>query len=130
MIPWPIAVVTVWFLVLAVASAGTVWRMSQTAWQPWLVWPFLWCSLSTALVVGLAWLKPWARTVAIWGSLLMMLSNLGVALMAAITTSPEPTRSLSATGLAGLHLFVIRYLTRPHVKTWFEGPAGTLDTRL
>ena len=71
------------------------------------------------LVIGLAWLKPWARRLAIWTSVLMMLGAMGVAGIALAKASPQPMRSLMATGLAGVQLVVIRYLTRPHVKAWF-----------
>lgn len=120
MIPWPIAMVVVFYAMLATASASTLWNIASGRLQGSAVWPSVWFGLSAILVMGLAFLKAWARQVAVWASLVMMFTALGVAYLVIATPNPQPARSLLATGMAGIHLVVIRYLTRPHVKGWFS----------
>jgi len=135
MVPWPIALLCAAYTMLATSSVATMWRAlhqssvgSAALHQSWW-WPALWRGVSVILVMGLAWLKPWARRLAIWTSGLMMLGSLGVAGVAIVQTPPAPMRSLLATGMAGVQLLVIRYLTRPHVKHWFE-PSVAQGSRL
>lgn len=121
MVPWPIALLAGLYTVLATCSAAALWRIAhgQTHQSP--VWPAVWCAVSAAIVVGFAFLKPWARTLAIWSSTFTLVGSLSAALMAVLQPTPSPMRSLTATGLAGVYLLVLRYLTRPHVKAWFHG---------
>ncbi len=119
MIPWPIAFLSMGYALLATSSAAALWRAVQGEAHASLVWQGLGGVLSGILVVGLAMLKPWARKLAIGASVVMMLGALGVAVMAVLQTHPQPLQGLMATGIAGLHLVVMRYLTRPHVKRWF-----------
>ena len=124
MVPWPIVLLCAAYTMLATSSAATVWRAFQQSGGGYdlhqsLWWPVFWGALSSMLVIGLAWLKPWARRLAVWTSVLMMLGAMGVAGIALAKASPQPMRSLMATGMAGVQLVAIRYLTRPHVKAWF-----------
>lgn len=121
MVPWPIALLAIFYMVLGSSSAATVWQVTQRQLTRPLVWAGLWCVLSTILVIGLVRLRPWARRLAVFVSVLMAISALGTAGLAIAQENPEPMRSLFATGLASIQLVVIRYLTRPHVKAWFAG---------
>ncbi len=123
MIPWSIALLVVGYTVVAASSTVTVYRVMSGWLEHPLLWPALWSVLSTTLAIGLALLRPWARTLAVWSSVLMALSALGAAWMAIAQSHPEPLRSVFATGMAGVQLVVIRYLTRPWVKAWFIRPS-------
>ena len=83
------------------------------------MWPLVWWAVSAMLVVGLALMKPWARMLAIIASTVMTVGALGMAIIAVLPAQPEGWRSLMATCMAGGHLIIIRYLTRPQVKGWF-----------
>ena len=122
MIPWPIALLAGLYAVLGTCSAAALWRIAQgqTAQPP--LWPAVWTVVSGAIVVGFAFLKPWARTLAIWSATFTLVGSLSAALMAVLQPQPEPMRSLTATGMAGVYLLVLRYLTRPHVARWFTPP--------
>jgi hypothetical protein len=120
MVPWSIALLTMFYAALASASAAALWQATQgTSLARSLGWSGFWCILSAVLAVGLALLKPWARRLAIWSSVFMMVGALGVAGMAIAQANPEPVRSLIATAWASVQVVVIRYLSRPHVKAWF-----------
>ena len=119
MVPWPIAMLCALYTVLATSSAATLWRALQGHQHQALLWSLLWGGLCTTVVMGLAGLRPWARRLTLWASALMMVAALGVAGMVVIQARPDPMRSLLATGMAGLQLVLMRYLTRPHVKQWF-----------
>jgi hypothetical protein len=119
MIPWPIALIIVIHAVVGTVSlAGLVQGMARPS--PQLLVPALWLAVSCAAVLGLSGMRPWARRLAVWSSMVMMLMGLAAGLMAAILTPPSARHSLLGTGLASVHLFLVRYLTRPHVRRWFE----------
>ncbi len=119
MIPWPIAVLCAFYAILATSSAALGWNIVAHRVEGSLVWSGLWTVWSLVLVWGLAFLKPWARTLAVWASVVLMVSALGAALLVILRAHPEPRASLTATGMATVHLIVLRYLTRPHVRAWF-----------
>ena len=127
MVPWPIGILTLFYGVIAAASAATAWKVVIGASQQPLSWPLLWLALSGGIVYGLPLLRAWARTLAIAGSALLMLSSLAVA--GRIIMAGHPLAGLLATLGAGVHGIVIRYLTRPHVKAWFAAPTTTQDTK-
>jgi len=121
MVPWPIALLAGLYAVLATSSAAALWRIMQGQAHQSPLWPAVWCAVSTTLVIGLALLKPWARTLAIWSATFTLVGWLSAALLAVLRPTPAPLSSLTATGIAGGYLLVLRYLTRPHVKAWFHG---------
>jgi len=129
--PWPIAVLTLWYAAIAAASGATLWQQLQRGIASSVWWPALWCGLSAALVLGLALLKPWARRLAVASSMLTAVGALSAAGLALLGAGPRPLASLVATGVGSAHLVLIRYLTRPHVKAWFtkSGPvtSGPVD---
>ena len=119
MIPWPIALLSLFYGLLAAVSGVGVWRIfSGTLHRP-LLWPAAWLGLSAAVMCGLPLLKPWARQLAVVGSAGLGLVTLGFALL--VTGAGRPWLGLLGALLAGTHLVVIRYLQRPQVKQWFGG---------
>ncbi len=122
MVPWPIALLAAGYTILATTSAAAMWRHPQG--QGGAVWlGALWCGVSVVLVAGLATLKPWARTLAVWVSIGLMISALGAGVLAIVQVPPQPMRSLLGTVMACAQLVILRYLTRPHVKGWFQASA-------
>jgi hypothetical protein len=118
MVPWPIALIAVVYAAVGTVAAAQWWqallRGSSGVWVSGA-----WAALLGVVVAGLAFLQPWARRLAVWTSVLLMVSGLALAVMAAILVPPSGRQSLMGTGLASVQLFIIRYLTRPRVKAWF-----------
>jgi len=118
MIPWPIALLTVCYGIIAAVSAAAVWRvMTGSADRP-LIWPAAWLLLSLAVMSGLPLLKSWARRLAIGGSVLLVVVTLSVAGL--LVVAGRPLAGLAAAISASVHVVVIRYLNRPQVKAWFH----------
>ena len=123
MIPWPIALLAAGYTILATSAAATMWRAWDGPGGGWAWAAGAWCAVSIILVAGLATLKPWARALAVWVSGALMVSALGAGVLAIGQVPPQPMRSLLGTVMACAQLVVLRYLTRPHVKTWFQASA-------
>ena len=117
MVPWPIALLTLFYGALTAVSAVTVWQVLTGISHRALVWPMGWLALSAATMCGLPLLKAWARELAIAGSVLMLLVVLAVAGVLAVTG--KPLAGLAAAVAASVHVIIIRYLRRPAVKHWF-----------
>lgn len=117
MVPWPIALLTLCYGVIAAASAAAVWKAAVGASAQPLVWPLLWLALSGSVMCGLPLLRAWARTLAITASTAMMGMTLAVAGL--FVMRGRPLAGLLATLGAGVHVLVIRYLRRPSVRAWF-----------
>lgn len=118
MVPWPIAILVVCYGVVAAASGATMWRALIGVEESRVLWLGICCGLSSALVVGLALLKPWARSLAIASSWILILVSLAVAGRYVLAT--RPGAALLTTCVAGLHMVVIRYLRRVTVKNYFN----------
>ena len=116
-VPWPIALLTLLYGVIATASAATVWRVVIGTSQQSLLWPLTWLTLSAGAMCGLPLLKSWGRVLALWTSVLLLLVTLAIAGL--WVRSGHPLGGLLAAFLAGTHALVIRYLQRPAVKTYF-----------
>lgn len=119
MVPWPIAVVCGLYAVIATSAAAAVWRAPSGEGVAAIGWSWFWLAMALGIVAGLAFMKPWGRRLAVWGSVALLVSTMGSAVLAVMQAHPQPLRSMTATGLAGVYLVVIRYLTRPRVKAWF-----------
>ena len=120
MVPWPIGVIAAVHAVFATVAAAAVWRVGMShALSASSAWSSLWCLSSSALTVGLVFLKPWARRFAVYASIALAIGGLAVAALAVLGAPPDPARSLCGTGFASAQLVIIRYLTRPRVKAWF-----------
>lgn len=117
MVPWPIAVLSLVYGVMAAASAAMVWKITLGIVERPIIWPMGWLSLSVAAMCGLALLKPWARGLAIVGLALIALVTLAVAGL--FILSARPWIALLTTLGAGVPLVMIRYLRRPTVRAFF-----------
>ena len=126
MVPWPIALLTLLYGVIATASAATVWRVVIGISEQSLLWPLTWLTLSVGAMCGLPLLKPWGRVLAIWTSVLLLLVTLAIAGLS--VRSGHPLGGLLAAFIAGTHALVIRYLQRPAVKVLFA-QGTTIQTR-
>ena len=118
MVPWPIALLTLFYGLLAAVTGTTVWKIVTGTLERPIVWPAAWLALSVAVMCGLPLFKPWARRLAVVGSAGLGLVTLGVALL--IAGAGRPGFGLLGALLAGTHLIVIRYLRRPSVKAYFN----------
>lgn len=117
MVPWPIALLTLFYGAIAAASTAMAWKsLIGISHQP-LIWALLWLALSASVMCGLPFLKRWARAAAIFGSVLMAVLILAVAGL--LVMHGRPLGALLATMGAGLHLLIIRYLRRPSIKAMF-----------
>ena len=118
MVPWPIALLTLFYGMLAAVSGVGVWKIVTGVVHRSLVWPVAWLGLSVAVMCGLPLLKSWARRLAVAGSAGLGVVTLGGALL--IAGAGRPGLGLLGALLAGTHVVVIRYLQRPEVRKCFE----------
>ena len=79
MVPWPIALFTLFYGVLAALSGTMVWQRVIRAQHGSVIGPLLWLVVSAAAMYGLVWLRPWGRRVAIVGLGGMTLVTLAMA---------------------------------------------------
>lgn len=133
MVPWPIALLCGFYTAVAMCAASAAWKGVHSSGLAAVSLPIAWVAASAVVVGGLAYMKPWSRTLAVWVSTALLLSALMTAIWSVVQSPPQPSRSLIATGLAGVYLVAIRYLTRPRVRAWFTpvpgtGVPGTLGT--
>ena len=120
MIPWPIALLTIFYGVIAALSAATMWQIAtHTVDRSWM-WPLVWLAVSAGVVVGLPLLKTWGRSLAIGASWLMVATTLATA--GVIVAAGRPLIALLATLSGAGHVIAIRYLQRPSVKAYFRTP--------
>ena len=118
MIPWPIALLSVFYGVIATSSASVLWQIAMGQTHRALIWQVMWFGLSAGATCGLALLKPWGRRLAIWTSILLMVVMLSIAGLLTLVAR-EPLLGLVMTLGASLHVLVMRYLGRPSVKAYF-----------
>ena len=124
MIPWPIAVLTMFYGVLAALSASSTWSIVTGASQRPLLVHLGWLALSGAATLGLPLLRPWGRQLAVWTSaalmaVLLVLSGL------LVLEAREPLLGLATAVAAAFQMIPIRYLQRPMVKAWFQARCQT-----
>ena len=118
MVPWPIALLTLGYGVVAAVSSATVWKAVIGPHQPWPLWPSVWLAISAGAMIGLALLKPWGRMLAIVTSIALTLTTLAIA--ARCVSAGQPVAGLLAAFATSIHLLTIRYLQRPTIKRYFE----------
>ena len=124
MIPWPVAVLAAWHTALATWFAADAWRALHTG-PSAAAWAGVWMVWCATIVIGLVYLKPWARILASCTALGLMALSLFAALLAIAQPTPEPKTALTSTGFAAFQFMIARYVTRPHVKQWFSVVSGT-----
>ena len=118
MVPWPIALLTLFYGMVAACSAAAAWQIVTGAAHRLLLPQLVWLAFSAGAMGGLPLLKPWGRRLAIWTSTLLMITMLAAAALLAVVGHRPLFGLLMACG-AGLHVLAIRYLQRPLVKSWF-----------
>ena len=118
MVPWPVALLTLFYGVLAAASAATVWKIATGMVTRPIGWPLAWLALCGAVMCGLPLLRSWARRMAILASALLAVVT--VATAGLIVMAGRPLAALLATLSATVHIVTIRYLQRPAVKAYFH----------
>jgi len=121
MVPWPIALLTLFYGVIATLSAATIWQIATGAVARPLLWPVLWLTVSAGVMYGLPLLKPWGRSLAILASWLMVAVTLAIAGL--VVMAGRPVLGLLATVSGTVHVVAIRYLRRPMVKAYFGSTA-------
>ena len=117
MIPWPIALLALFYGVVAAMSAANLWKILVGVSDKPIAWALVWLVLSAGAMCGLALLQSWGRRFAVWTSSLLTASTLAAS--ALLVAAGRPGAGLAVTLSAAFHLLVIRYLTRPLVKALF-----------
>ena len=117
MIPWPVALLTLFYGVVAFYSAASLWKVTLGLSHQSIYWLSIWLLLSASATSGLAWLKPWGRRFAMGTSWMLILSTLAVA--ALYIAAGKPVIGLVITFTTACHYLMIRYLKRPAVVVWF-----------
>ena len=125
-VPWPIALLTLFYGVIATSSGVTLWRIATGTAHQALIWPTAWLAVSAGAMCGLPLLKPWGRVLAMCTSVFLLATTLAIA--GVLVMAGRPWGGLFATLLAGCHAVVIRYLQRPLVKAYF-GEGTTVSTQ-
>lgn len=118
MVPWPIAVLTLFYGVIAAASASMSWQVIIGVAQRPLAPQLLWLLVSSGAMLGLPLLRSWGRRLAIWTSVGLMVVMLSVAGILVLAAHKVGLGLLMAAG-SGLHMLAIRYLNLPSVKMYF-----------
>ena len=118
MIPVPIALLSLFYGVVAAFAAANAWEILNGASQRPLVWPLLWLGLCAGAMVGLPMGRAWGRTLAVAAAWWLTLSSLATA--AWFVRLKQPLVALLVTFTSALYILVIRYLGRPEVKDYFH----------
>jgi len=123
MVPLPIALLSLFYAVIATLSVAAVWRILNGASQQPLPWAVGWLIVSVGAVCGLPLLKSWARVLAIVGAVGLSLAFLAHA--ALLVAAGRPLLGLGATLTTSVPMIVIRYLRRPAVRALFRPVSDT-----
>ena len=119
MVPVPIALLTLFYGVIATISAANAWKILTGLSHQSLVWPIGWLAVSGGAMLGLPLLRSWGRALAIWTSALLMVATLAIAGL--LVAAKHPGMGLIVTFSTAFHALVIRYLQRPAMKRYFTG---------
>lgn len=119
MIPWPIAILALLYGVVASCAALTSWKIAMGLLSRPLLIQLAWLALSTGATIGLLFLKPWGRLLALGTSLLLMVALFAVSSMLVFAARERGWGMLVAL-IAALQLLPIRYLRLPKVKALFR----------
>ena len=118
MVPWPLALLSLFYGVVATLSAATLWQIASGAVARPAAWPLIWLAVSGGAMLGLPLLRAWGRALALAASGLLTATTLAIA--AALVASGRPDLAMLATVSAGAHVLAIRYLRRPAIKLLFH----------
>ncbi|GEM_PF-1682743 len=117
MVPWPIACLSLFFGIIATASAANLWKIVSGMSQQSVIWSVLWLGVSVGAMCGLALLKPWGRTLAIAG--FIALCAVMLAMAGLLASAHHPAGAILSAVMAGVHIVAIRYLQRDATKAYF-----------
>lgn len=118
MLPWPIALLALFYGAIATVSGAALYKSLNGLSQQAAVWPGIWLGVSAGAAYGLMLLRPWARPLTIAASI--ALSAFTLAIAAVLVMASHPLGGFAATIAAAAHVLIIRYLSRPLVKTFFS----------
>ena len=118
MIPWPIALLSLFYGMLMAVSATSVWQVLTGVVHKPLTFQVVWLILSGAAMLGLPLRQVWGRWFAILSAWLVTVSILAIA--AWLILAGSPGWGLAAGFGTVVPLVAIRYLRRPAVKAYFE----------
>ena len=121
MVPWPLALLSLFYGVIAAASSAGLWRAVTGVSQQPVLWPVLWLSVSAGAMCGLALLKAWGRVLAIAG--FIALCAVMLAMAGLLAAAGRPAGAVLSAALAGVHILAIRYLQREATKAYFNTTA-------
>ena len=122
MVPWPIALVSLFYGLLTALSAVSLWKIVIGASAQSPIWPMVWLAVSVLAMCGLPFGKPWARSLAVWGFVALTVMTLSVAGL--LVMGGKPVAALLSTMSAVVYLIGIRYLSRPMMNAWFSNSVG------
>ena len=117
MIPIPVALLSLFYAVIATMSGVSMWKVVTGVSQQSILWPLAWLALSASAMCGLALLRLWGRTVAIIGFIALSVVTLSFAGL--LVVGRHAGAALLTTFTAGLYVLAIRYLQRPSTKAYF-----------
>jgi len=133
MVPWPIALLTLFYGVIATVAAAHAWRMLvpgavtsaifQKASISHVGWALVWLVVASAAMIGLPLRRLWGRSLAILTSWLLIATTLAIA--GALVAAGKPALALAVSCSVGCHYLMIRYLKRPLVVAWFRQQEGS-----
>jgi hypothetical protein len=122
MVPWPIALLALFYAVVATVSAAALWRSVCGIDGASPLWPLLWLAVSAGATLGLPLLTSWGRRCAVWTSTALIVATLATA--ALLVGGGHPGAGLAVTCSTVLHALILRYLQQPSVKQWFRATGG------
>lgn len=133
MIPWPMALLTLFYGVIATVAAAHAWRMVMSEGLVWaafhhagispFVWALVWLGAASAAMIGLPLRRLWGRSLAMITSWLLIVTTLAIA--GVLVASGKPGLGLAVTFSIACHYLMIRYLKRPVVVAWFRSREGS-----
>ena len=133
MVPWPIALLTLFYGVITTLAVAHGWRLLISGDAMWAVvesarltriaWALVWVGVASVAMIGLPLRRPWGRNFAILTSWLLIVTTLAQA--GVLVASGKPGLGLAVTFSVACHYLMIRYLKRPVVVAWFREREGS-----
>ena len=117
MIPWPIALLSVFYALIATSAAAQCYKIALGALDKPLAPQVAWLLVAGGAMIGLPMRRVWGRWCAIACAWWMTFTVLAIA--AWLISQREPGWGLVAGLGTVVPLVAARYLTRPKVKSWF-----------
>ena len=116
MVPWPIALLSMFYALIATAAAAQAYKIVIGMLDKPLVPQLAWLVVAAGAMIGLPLRRPWGRWLGIACAWWIVLSVLAIA--AWLIVRHEPGFGLAAGLGTVVPLIAARYLTRPKVKQW------------